>query len=86
MGLSRRDCNKSAVVGGHSTSSRWNSSAGTDAGVDTTDNKFRDDLLTEPLNIQRQVAKNGGYVPIPDVPGHGAEPNREFLEHFALEV
>jgi len=53
---------------------------------DTTDNKFRDDLLTEPLNIQRQVAKNGGYVPIPDVPGHGAEPNREFLEHFALEV
>ena len=53
---------------------------------DTTDNKFRDDLLTDPLNIQRQVAKNGGYVPIPDVPGHGAEPNREFLEHFALEV
>ena len=53
---------------------------------DTTDNKFRDDLLTEPLDIQRQVAKNGGYVPIPDVPGHGAEPNREFLEHFALEV
>ena len=53
---------------------------------DTTDNKFRDDLLTQPLNIQRQVAKNGGYVPIPDVPGHGAEPNREFLEHFALEV
>ena len=49
-------------------------------------NKFRDDLLTQPLNIQRQVAKNGGYVPIPDVPGHGAEPNREFLEHFALEV
>lgn len=53
---------------------------------DTTDNKFRDDLLTDPLNIQRQVAKNGGYVPIPDVPGHGAEPNREFLKHFALEV
>ena len=52
---------------------------------DTTDNKFRDDLLTEPLYIQHQFAKNGGHVPIPDVPGHGAEPNREFLEHFAQE-
>jgi D-galactarolactone cycloisomerase len=51
---------------------------------DTTDNKFRDDLLTEPLNIQRQVAKNGGHVLIPDVPGHGAEPNCEFLQKFAI--
>jgi len=51
---------------------------------DTTDNKFRDDLLTEPLNIQHQVAKNGGHVLIPDVPGHGAEPNREFLKKFTI--
>ena len=51
---------------------------------DTTDNKFRDDLLNEALNIQSQVAKNGGHVLIPDVPGHGAEPNREFLKKFTI--
>jgi D-galactarolactone cycloisomerase len=41
-------------------------------------------LLTEPLNIQHQVSKNGGHVLIPDVPGHGAEPNREFLKKFTI--
>ena len=35
---------------------------------DTTLNKFRDELLTEPLNIQEQVAKNEGTVGLPSGP------------------
>ena len=50
---------------------------------DTTDNKFRDDLLTEPLNIQKQVKNNGGRVRIPDKPGLGVAPDRAFLKHYA---
>ncbi len=53
---------------------------------DTTDNRFRDDLLMEPLNIQQQVASNGGYVNIPDGPGLGVEPDREFIRKYTLDV
>ncbi len=53
---------------------------------DTTDNKFRDDLLVEPLNIQAQVAKSGGYVAIPKGPGLGVEPERSFLQKFAINT
>ncbi len=35
---------------------------------DTTDNKFRDKLLADPLNIQTQVKNNGGRVQIPTGP------------------
>ncbi|MEX0351583.1 MAG: mandelate racemase/muconate lactonizing enzyme family protein [Paracoccaceae bacterium] len=52
---------------------------------DTTDNKFRDALLVEPLNIQQQVEALGGSVAIPTGPGLGVEPDREFIKHFALE-
>ncbi|MGI9499767.1 MAG: mandelate racemase/muconate lactonizing enzyme family protein, partial [Geminicoccaceae bacterium] len=51
---------------------------------DTTDNKFRDQLLTEPLNIQNQVASSNGRVQVPTGPGLGVEPDRAFIEHFAL--
>ncbi|MEM9575387.1 MAG: mandelate racemase/muconate lactonizing enzyme family protein [Pseudomonadota bacterium] len=51
---------------------------------DTTDNKFRDDLLTEPLNIQEQVKTNKGRVTIPDRPGIGVEPDRDFIAHYAV--
>ncbi|WP_417271665.1 mandelate racemase/muconate lactonizing enzyme family protein [Celeribacter sp.] len=51
---------------------------------DTTDNKFRDDLLTEPLNIQGQVASNDGFVAIPDGPGLGITPDRDFIRHFDI--
>ncbi len=51
---------------------------------DTTDNKFRDDLLTHPLNIQAQVKANAGRVTIPDRPGIGVEPDRDFIAHYAL--
>ena len=50
---------------------------------DTTENRFRDDLLTRPLNIQEQVARNGGRAAIPGGPGLGVELDRDFLRHYA---
>ena len=52
---------------------------------DTTDNKFRDNLLLEPLRIQEQVKSNGGYVAVPTGPGIGVEPDRQFLSHYAVQ-
>ena len=49
---------------------------------DTTDNLFRDELLQEPLNIQKQVKDTGGFVKIPDAPGLGVEPDLEFIEQY----
>jgi|TARA_B110000259_G_C14020503_1_gene402870 D-galactarolactone cycloisomerase len=51
---------------------------------DTTDNKFRDDLLTTPLNIQGQVAANDGLVSIPNGPGLGVTPDRDFIRRYDL--
>ena len=51
---------------------------------DTTDNRFRDELLQEPLDIQGQVARNGGFAQIPRRPGLGVEPDRGFIESFSL--
>ena len=52
---------------------------------DTTDNRFRDDLLLEPLDIQGQVKRSGGYAGIPGGPGLGVEPDLAFLAQFAVE-
>ena len=52
---------------------------------DTTDNKFRDALLTEPLDIQAQVARTG-RVAIPNGPGIGVEPDPAMLKRFAMGV
>jgi len=52
---------------------------------DTTDNKFRDDLLTEPLNIQAQVRANQGRVAVPTKPGLGVTPDRQFLDHYRID-
>lgn len=51
---------------------------------DTTDNKFRDELLTDPLNIQSQVASTGGFVEIPNGPGLGVEPDRNFIRQYDI--
>ena len=51
---------------------------------DTTDNKFRDNLLTEPLNIQQQVKKSGGHVAVPRGAGLGVEPDRDFIDHYKV--
>ena len=50
---------------------------------DTTPNSFRDDLLAEPLDIQRQVARDGS-VKVPDAPGLGVVPDAAFLTHYAV--
>ncbi len=51
---------------------------------DTTENRFRDGLAQQPLDIQNQVKSNGGRVRVPDGPGIGIEPDRDFLKHFAV--
>ena len=51
---------------------------------DTTHNLFRDELLTEPLDIFGQVAR-GGHVAVPGGPGLGIEPNREVLKRYAVD-
>jgi len=51
---------------------------------DTTDNKFRDELLCEPLNIQQTVRNNNGRVSAPSGPGLGVEPDREFIRHYEI--
>ena len=53
---------------------------------DTTDNKFRDELIIEPLKIQQQVSASGGFVSIPDNPGIGVEPDPEFIKKFSIHV
>jgi D-galactarolactone cycloisomerase len=51
---------------------------------DTTHNAFRDELLAEPLDIQGQVKKNGGNVSIPQGPGIGVEPDRDFIKKYEI--
>lgn len=51
---------------------------------DTTDNKFRDQLLQEPLDILGQVKSTDGMVKIPTGPGLGIEPDREFIARFVV--
>ena len=53
---------------------------------DTTDNKFRDELIIDPLKIQQQVSANGGFVSIPDNPGIGVEPDPEFIRKFSIHI
>ena len=47
-------------------------------------NKFRDELLETPLEIQAQVARTNGYIALPEGPGLGITPDRDFLQYFAL--
>jgi D-galactarolactone cycloisomerase len=51
---------------------------------DTTPNKFRDDLLLEPLNIRGQLAKSKSVRP-PSKPGLGVSPDPDFLRSFAVD-
>lgn len=51
---------------------------------DTTDNRFRDELLVEPLNIQAQVRETDGFVRVPTGPGLGIEPDMDFIRRFEL--
>jgi D-galactarolactone cycloisomerase len=50
---------------------------------DTTENRFRDQLLAEPLDIQGQVARTG-TVAIPQGPGLGVEPDRDVIAKYEV--
>ena len=50
---------------------------------DTTPNRFRDELLAEPLDIAAQV-RAGGAVGLPPGPGLGVAPDRDFLDHYRI--
>ena len=51
---------------------------------DTTPNKFREELLTKPLNILEQVKNNNGHVGLPEGPGLGIEPDLDFIKHYEV--
>ncbi len=53
---------------------------------DTTDNRFRDELLVESLDIQEQVRRQDGHVSIPDGPGLGVEPDADFIRHYEIDL
>jgi D-galactarolactone cycloisomerase len=50
---------------------------------DTTPNKFREELLSTPLNVLDQVKKNGGFITIPRGPGFGFEVDLDFVDHYS---
>jgi D-galactarolactone cycloisomerase len=50
---------------------------------DTTENRFRDHLLAEPLDIQGQIARKGA-VTIPTSPGLGVTPDRDFIAKYKI--
>ena len=52
---------------------------------DTTHNRFIDDLLTMSLDIKKQVKINNGTVSLPNGPGLGVTPQRDFLDKFRID-
>ena len=52
---------------------------------DTTHNHFIDDLLTVSLDIKNQVKTNNGTVSLPNGPGLGVTPQRDFLDKFRID-
>ena len=52
---------------------------------DTTHNHFIDDLLTVSLDIKNQVKSNNGTVSLPNGPGLGVTPQRDFLNKFRID-
>lgn len=51
---------------------------------DTTENRFRDELLVTPLNIPAQIKENSGYVTVPAGPGLGVQPDLDFVRRFEI--
>ena len=52
---------------------------------DTTENRFRDDLLEDALDIRGQVARSGTAA-IPTGPGLGVRPDRAFIDHHRWDA
>ena len=51
---------------------------------DTTPNRFREELLTEPLGVMEQVQASGGTVALPKGPGLGIEIDWDFVKAFEV--
>ncbi len=51
---------------------------------DTTPNRFREELLKEPLDILKQVKQNDGWVSLPKGPGLGIEIDFDFAKTFQV--
>ena len=51
---------------------------------DTTPNRFREELLQEPLRISEQVKASGGSVALPTKAGLGVDPDPDFIRHFEV--
>jgi D-galactarolactone cycloisomerase len=51
---------------------------------DTTPNRFREELLQEPINILKQVKENGGWVGLPKGPGLGIDIDFDFVKTFQV--
>ena len=52
--------------------------------LDTTPNRFTEELLIEPLDIKGQVAAAGGMVAIPQGPGLGVTPDMDFIRRYEV--
>lgn len=52
---------------------------------DTTPNRFREELLVEPLNVLGRVAQEGGTIGLPKGPGFGFEIDFDFVNEFLVE-
>lgn len=52
---------------------------------DTTPNRFREELLIEPLRVLERVAKEGGTIGLPKGPGFGFEIDFDFVRHFRVD-
>ena len=53
---------------------------------DTTPNRFREELLAEPIGVLDQVKETDGYVGLPRGPGLGIEIDFDFLRRFLVDV
>ena len=53
---------------------------------DTTPNKFREELLENPLRILEQVKENDGTVSLPQGPGLGVDPDLDFIKYYTVEA
>ncbi len=51
---------------------------------DTTPNRFREELLQEPLNVLKQVKQNDGWVGLPKGPGLGIDIDFDFVKGFQI--
>jgi D-galactarolactone cycloisomerase len=52
---------------------------------DTTPNRFREDILLEPLNISGQVKSNDGWAAVPTGPGLGIELDHRFIKKYLVD-